>query len=129
MKYWETDEFKALQSDWYARLESSGFKDEESYYLKRTQFRLDDNKDPIRRKAKEEYFHVLFEIAMEAEYKSETDFLVLTWHAVGWKIKEIVEELERRGLRRCRTAVRFIIRRYEMKWGIRTYSRQQLNQK
>lgn len=134
MTYWKSREFKTLQDHWYKRLESEGFQDNEVrvgdfVVLKQRAARPYRDLGELSRETKECYYRILAQQVQEAEFRNDVDKLVLTWFADGMKIKKICEELERRGIGRCRVAVRFIIRRYEMRWGMRIYSRKELNLK
>lgn len=134
MTYWKSPDFKALQESWYRRLEAEGFQDAEKVVrdelvLKQSANNSYRGQAELTRDIKECYYRILAQQLQEAEFRNEADQLVMTWHADGRKIKDIVVELERRGQRRCRYTVRIIIRRYEMKWGVREHSRQKLHLK
>ncbi len=128
------DEFIKLQKEWYRKLEESGFKDIEkiqgeelilvqsaSYCYKRT--------NPLSRSLKEEYFRWIAQEAHDKDtvYRNEVDRYILIRHAEGARVKAIVEELELNNMARDRQSVRFIIRRYEMEWGLRHYDHKQLH--
>lgn len=73
------------------------------------------------------YYSLLTERIASANFANDIDRLILTWYAEGERIRDICEELEKLGMRRTRGSVRFIIRRYEMAWGMREYTLKQLN--
>lgn len=136
MTFWKTKSFKELQKAWYVRLEEEGFQDVELHsgnelFLKRYSFSIVDKrcKDwPLRcRQLREVYYALLSAKVHDAVFRNEVDELILVLYANGTKIKIIAEELEKLGKRRCRNAIRFIIRRYEVAWGIREYTPQQMN--
>lgn len=77
----------------------------------------------------ETYFRLLSQQVHEAQFRNTVDQWILTWYADGWRIKCICDELARKGHSRARHTVRFIIRRYEMLWGMRTYTAKQLNRR
>jgi hypothetical protein len=134
MTYWKSGQFKELQQEWYQRLQENGFRDHEKFVGNNSeliQFSVNAYKsmDAVRRENKATYFSLLSQNLHYAEFASEVDELILTWFADGKKIKLICEELERRGERRCRGTIRYTIRKYEMKWGMRVYTPKQLNQK
>lgn len=135
MTFWKSPDFKALQEYWYRLLESQGFQDAEMTRGDRHVLKQDSehlyrtNKDPLRRENKETYYRMLSQRVHEAEYKRDIDRLIMTWYAECKEIASICEELERMGQRRCRTSIRYIIRKYEMAWGIRKYTRRQLHLK
>jgi hypothetical protein len=80
---------------------------------------------------KEEYYRLISQyVSSETTvFRSEVDQYILTRHAEGAKHSAIVSELEARGISKHRHSIRFIIRRYEMAWGIKKYSDKQLNKK
>ncbi len=78
---------------------------------------------------KEEYFRILGQAVQDEEtvFRNDTDRYILTRHSEGAKIKMIMKELEAKGKAKARDSIRYIIRRYEMAWGIRQYSQVQLH--
>lgn len=134
MTFWRQQQFKALQLEWYKRLEESEFKDAEKIIgeeleLKQAAAYLFKGEDEPTWKAREAYFHLMSQQIHEAEFRCEIDEIIMTWHVAGQRIKSICEELDRKGMHRCRHTVRFTIRKYEMRWGLREYTRKQLNQR
>ncbi len=134
MTFWKTQHFKALQKAWYRRLEDEGFADAEEMIagelvLKQTAQHCYRGTDEITRESKEGYFRLMASLVQEAEFTSEVDKIILTRYAEGKKIKVILEELTSMGKRRCRGTIRYKIRTYEMRWGMREYTPQQLNKK
>lgn len=132
MTFWKTASFKALQIAWYQRLEEGGFRDEEKLIGEEMQLRQSSthvfkNKLELDRAIKEYYYSLLAQRVREADFRNEIDQLILALHAEGAKIKVICEELEKRGKPRCRNTVSSIIKIYEMKWGIKEYTPNQLN--
>jgi hypothetical protein len=130
MSYWKTDDFKALQKAWYERLEKSGFHDaevvrEDELYLKKKA------KNPYKNMTKEQveektaYFRLLYETAQNAFFDRDIDEICLIMYAEGKNKKEIRDVLEKIGKVRCRWAILHIIRKYEMRWGLREYSRRE----
>ncbi len=134
MTFWKTQHFKALQKAWYRRLEESGFTDAEEMIagelvLRQTAHHVYRGTDEITRGTKEDYFRVMASLVQEAEFSCEVDRIIMTRYAEGKKIKVILEELASMGKRRCRGTIRYKIRTYEMKWGMREYTPRQLNKK
>ena len=132
-------EFRQLQEKWYQKLLDSGFKDHE-FLLKKGDFALLE--EPIQeycrrdwslasRTMKEEYFRWVAREALDEEtvYRNDADRHILTRHAEGARIKIIVKELETMNMPRDRGTIRFIIRRYEMEWGLKRYNDRQLHKK
>jgi hypothetical protein len=132
VKFWETDDFKAQQKAWYRRLKDEGFNDAEELIgselmlKQQAKWRMNEG-NYITRCKKLEYFLVLGQHLLHAVYRNEIDKLIMTWHADGKTIKFMCEELKLRGSPRCRHSIRFIIRKYEMIWGMRVYTPKQLN--
>jgi hypothetical protein len=143
------DEFRKLQREWYKKLEESGFKDIERFkddelvfkrsgidnsrciewYIEATD--LGTIEELSEGAIKAEYFRIIAQTAKDEEttYRNEVDRHILIRHSEGAKIKTIVTELQELGMPRHRLSVRFIIRRYEMLWGLRRWTRRQLNKK
>lgn len=127
-----SDEFKKLQKDWYQRLKENGFKDiEKDERLNEPVETLFRNTDEFLMPLQEEYYRLLSQAVNDENtvFKNEADRYILTKYSEGMQIKDIVEDLSKLGMPRKRLAIRYIIRRYEMKWKIKTYSKKQLNQK
>lgn len=125
------DEFRALQQAWYKKLRRTGFKDIETpdgqflcavpdAYRKM---------DLYNREIRTEYFRFMGHAANDEKtvYRNQADRHILIRFSEGAKIKVIVEELTLMGTPRRRRAVRYIIRRYEMAWGIRSYNNKELD--
>ncbi len=136
MPFWKKPEFKELQKEWYRRLHEEGFEDIEKVsgdelVLKQTSsyaYEAYGGTDPVTRDSKEAYFHFVAQKIQETVFTRDVDRIILTHHAEGKKIRHICEHLEAIGKRRCRGTIRFRIRVYEVKWGIRRYTPKQLNQ-
>lgn len=134
MTFWKTKGFKALQDEWYQRLEALGFHDAEcmvgeEFVLRQNAAHPYKGLDQLSRDMKEMYFAILSQKIQEAEFKTEIDCLIMTWHAEGSNIKSIIDDLERAGKKRSRKTIRSTIRKYEMAWGIKNYTLMQLNKK
>lgn len=130
------DEFRNLQNEWYQKLSKEGFRDIEK--LKGDELVLSQfashcfcGMDVLSRFLKEQYFRYISQIALDEDtfFRNDIDRHILIRHSEGAMIKVIVEELEDMGSPRHRHSVRFIIRRYQIKWGLRKYSDKQLNKK
>lgn len=135
MTYWKTKSFRETQKEWYAALEKHGFMDAEKDVCGEMSLRqwavspYRHAKSVVEREAKELYFTILAQNICVAKFRNKIDEHILVMYSVGHKIKEICIELEKIGERRARNTIRFIIRRYEMEWGVRAYNRKQLNLK
>ncbi len=132
MTKWNTDEFKALQKEWYQRLEDEGFQDAEvlvdgELVLQQRAAHVYRNASKkIERESKEAYFRLLGQLVHKEKFDRKIDKKVLMAYAAGDRITVIVRELKRAGTPRNRTAVRFIIRKYKMRWGLEDYTNKQL---
>jgi hypothetical protein len=131
VNFWKTQSFKALQDEWYQRLEKEGFRDVEitigdEPVLKQTAAHPYRGAKQLEIDCQEAYYWLLLQKAESAEFSSEIDRIILTSFARGVKIYMICEDLRRRGMSRDRKAVRFTIRRYEMLWGMREYTNAQV---
>lgn len=135
MTYWKSDNFKALQKEWYERLEESGFEDAEVMVGSNMTLRQSAThpyrhcKGELDREMKAAYYNFIAQQIHEEQFEDEVDQLILTWHADGAEVNTICQKLDEAGKRRCRRTVRVTIRRYEMQWGMREYTPRQLNKK
>ncbi len=133
MTFWKTKEFKALQDAWYRRLESLGFQDaersigHEMRLKKLASHSAYRDADELTIESKTQYFNILSEKINEAEFLSEVDRLVMTWYCDGMNIKHICIELDKLGMKRGRDTIRWTIRKYEMRWGMKQYTPRQLH--
>lgn len=125
-----------LQKVWYEKLAEAGYEDIEHFVadrlvLKKSVMYPFKHTDFERMTIQQEYFRLLgIKVNDEETYfKSEVDRYILTRHAEGTKSKTIELELKGRGTPRHRHSIRFIIRRYEFRWGIKSYSERELNRK
>lgn len=130
------EEFKALQRHWYKLLEDSGFQDIEHFknghlVLKETIRDRLKHISFLKMKVQEEYYHLMtYKVLDEStKFKSETDKYILTRYIDGVHINQIIEELMAKGLSKNRDTIRFMIRRYELEWGINHYDNKELHRK
>lgn len=126
MTYWRNQDFKTLQKQWYQRLEDLGFEDAEVVVGDETFLRQTSERPfracPVRIKQKEDYYRVLTHRVADSEFRNEVDQQILTLRSEGKTFKEIAVAAK------CeRKKVRFTIRKYEMAWGLRRYTLQQLD--
>jgi hypothetical protein len=131
MKFYENEEFKRQQKEWYAKLKDSGFKDIENILrdeLVLAQYSTRFTFSPEVSHLKMLYFQAITECVNLESFDCEIEELVMFMLSDGKLIKEISEELKARGLKRShRETIRYIIRKYEVKWGLRNYSPSQLS--
>lgn len=139
----QEDQLRDLQKKWYKILADSGFEDIEEFrggelVLKQSCVKNLWQKDSFDFEMNQDYFMHLSHIVNDENtvFRNFIDRIILQMYVEGDKIKDIVHKLSKTGIpflrrkfRRNRASVRFIIRRYEVKWNIRTYSPRELNQK
>jgi len=130
-KYYQTDEFRELAKEWEQILEDLGLPDIEKCLgedraLKQNSSNIYRQMDPVRREAKELYFRELNRALHTACFDCSVDRVVMVLKAEGTKIVEICMALENLGMKRYRRTVRLIIRKYEDRWGIKTWTQEQL---
>lgn len=116
------DEFKLLQKDWYQRLADVGFRDIEADGEPSHR-----HVNQTKRETDEQYFDILRMLVnhQNTVWKREIDRRILTLYSEGRRILDICHILRMEGDSRGRGAIRFIIRRYEHAWKIRSHSRAQ----
>lgn len=132
MTYWKSQEFKALQEAWYRLLKATGFEDheemiQEEMLLKQNAEHNYQQAEPLEINTRVAYYHFIAQKVQETVFTSAIDQIILVKHAEGLSHKGIGEELQRLGTSRNRNTIRYRIRLYEMKWGIRNYTPKQLN--
>jgi hypothetical protein len=127
-KFWQTPAFKELEREWHDRLREAQFKDAEKLVNGRLVLRRSANglsdayrdaPSSIERANKLRYYEILGIGFNSTEFDDEVESLVLERRSEGTKIKHICEELRQLGERCHRQTVRHIIRKYELKWGIK----------
>ena len=134
LSYWTTTHFKALQKAWYQRLEESGFEDAEVLVGHEMELRQTADHDfyaasDLKRTTAAAYYQFVSRKVQETVFTNDIDRIIMSRHAEGAKQKAIVDELASLGIKRVRETIRFKIRVYEMKWGIRSYTPRQLNRR
>ncbi len=134
MTYWRTKHFKALQIEWYEKLKDTGFDDAEELIgeemlLRQIAAHPYRGMDDLGITTKKAYYRFMSQMVEDTKFESSVDYLILKLFAEGTKIHSIVEALTQIGSKRGRDTVRFTIRKYEMKWGLRMYSPKQLHRK
>lgn len=131
-------EFNKLKREWYGKLKESGFEDIEEKVPNPIWLRDCDTASypfrcmaPHKRKDRAEYFNVLTAIVNNpaTEFRNATDKYILNCYIDGYEIAAIIRSLAHIGIFRDRKTIRILIRRYEMKWHLRKYTRKQLNLK
>lgn len=123
-KFWQTESFKSLEREWYARLEKAKFEDAEetvngNSHLKQRASNSYRNARAVEREAKYAYYQMLASFCNEEAFQDRVERFVLERRAEGAKIKEICEELRKMNERCYRNTIARIIVKYEIKWGIK----------
>lgn len=144
-KFWASRAFKELDHKWDRILAEDGFKDAEESgdsdrFLRefsRDKFLRSDpksrTKTAITIEASFRYFQAITELAaMETEFNDDFDRLIMERTGEGRSIREISEELkailpsDRRRSKHNRDTIRYVRRRYEHKWGLKTWKPEQM---
>lgn len=130
MDFWRTRRFKILSHEWNIRLKSSGFEDAEielkqERALKQRATNCYRQASQLERDSRLEYYSFLGHLAHNTLFPNDLERYIMVRHSEGATIKEIEEEIQIRE----RKTIRYIIRRWQTKWGIRTWSLQEMNLK
>lgn len=144
-KFWTSKAFKELNRDWDRRLANAGFEDAEEYGTSKRFLKEYSNDRFLRRgrggqektkltvEASYRYFQAITEfVAKEEEFSDEFDKLIMERTGEGKKIREISEELknllplDRKRSKYDRNTIRYVRRRYEHKWGLKTWKAEQM---
>lgn len=80
-------------------------------------------------KIKIQYFERMYSCFCNENFKNEIHRFILELAVDGAKICEIHRALQANGINRHRKTVRHIIRKFEHKWGIREWSRKEMDLK
>ena len=132
--FWRTKKFKDLSKKWNKNLSDVGFEDAEielkdDRTLKQRASNSYRQASVIEREAKLQYYILLGRLVSSTVFPSEIEQSIMTKHADGESIKEIVEELTGQGILIHRRTIGYIIRRWESKWGIKSWNLKQMNLK
>jgi FixJ family two-component response regulator len=131
-KFYQTPEFKELQSRWDEILIEAGFADAEKTkngdrVLKNRAASHFQSVSEAKRNAKIEYFELIAKYYFTTVFQNPRDKFVLGLVAEGLNNRQIVKSLEKNGYHLHRKTVMFIVRRYEHEWGIRFWTAKQRN--
>jgi hypothetical protein len=135
LKFWGKSKFKKLQNEWYRKLEESGFKDAEIILsdqndwpaLKQRSMNVYRQAPDVVRENKTLYFTLLGIHASAEVFDDHIKQFIMFKRAEGNQIQEISKELQARGERSHRQTIRYVIRFYENKWGVRKWTQKQLS--
>lgn len=133
-QFWRTAKFRVLNREWNKKLEEVKFKDAEidlkgDRSLKQRASNAYRQATLLERESRLDYYLLLGNLTSSTQFDNKLEELVMVRHAEGATIKEIVEEITKRGMPRERRNIRHIIRRWQAKWGIRTWTLKQMNLK
>lgn len=133
-EFWRTKSFKVLSKTWNQKLEESGFLDAEielkgDRALRQKATNCYRNASELERETRLRYYALLGYLAHNTSFPNDLERIVMLRHSEGVTIKEILEELMLYGIIRDRKTIRYIIRRWQAKWGIRAWSPRQMNLK
>lgn len=144
-RFRKSSEFQKLKSDWDKKLKDSGFVDAEREvdgFVKLKVATSDTgrfgdifrhSKDKVKREAQQEYFHLLSQAVSRAtDFEDDSDRLIMERTAEGKTIREISIELrsllpeDRQRSKHNRDTIRYVRRRYENKWGVKSWKPEQM---
>ncbi len=90
-RYFETEEFKRLDSEWKAKLKESGFEDLEDENENLTEAQISTQSSYAKGAA---YYEAIERIVQEYPFKRETDRVILKLHSEGMSLRKIAERLQ-----------------------------------
>lgn len=148
-EFWRSKNFKSLAEIWDEKLKEAGFLDAEiELKTERTLRQKASNcyrhASEVERDLRQQYFTQVGYFANNTDllngekdlglfayalFPNELEKLVMVRHSEGATIREIVDEITLKGMTRDRKTIRHIIRRWQMKWGIRSWTLRQMNLK
>lgn len=134
MEFWKTKQFRTLLKTWNQRLDETGFEDAEielrhERALKQRASNSYRQASQLERETRLDYYLFLGKLVSEATFTNNLEKMVMHKHAEGSSIQEITRFIELNGISRDRKTIRHIIRRYQMRWGIRKWSLKQMKLK
>jgi hypothetical protein len=131
-QFWRTKKFKTLTVVWNKKLEASGFHDAEielkgDRALKQRATNSYRQASELERESRLEYYCFLGYLAHNTMFVDEIEKFIMIRHSEGAEDKEIVEELKNMGVSRHRQTVSYVIKRWQVKWGVKNWSLRQRN--
>lgn len=76
-----------------------------------------------------DYYHSMSTYAQQEKFDDEADRIVMQMRGEGTPIKDICAALKKQGHKHHRQTVRFIIRKFEYRWGLKQWKPNQLTSK
>lgn len=127
-------DLKKLEDKWNKILTKSGLQDIEETkgnekVLKQVSSHAYWRENGLTAESKLTYYNILSHKVQTEKFDSALDKLVMFMAAQGMSHASIVRILTSIGQKKHRTTVNFIIRRYEMEWGLKTWTLKQMNLK
>ncbi len=137
VKYWQSRKLIKLEKIWYEKLRDSGFVDAEKVagkekVLVQRASNAYRQASETERESKADYFRLLCIYGHDEIFPDKITEIVMLRRSFGRSLKEIHDELKLAGIKEhqiyntSRQTIRFIIRSYENKWGIRKWTKAQL---
>ena len=128
-KYYYSQSFLKVQRAWYKKLEKEGFKDAEiningDLRLRQISSHVYKNSSAIERENKLKYFELLAVLVNEKTFDNDLDKQVMTLKSLGSKTNEIAQRLKRH-----KQTIRYVIRKYENRWGLKKWTPEELDLK
>ena len=122
MEFWRTKGFKKLQLVWNEKLKESGFK-EELENIASTSY---GKASPLERETRLEYYLKVEECFNKTIFDDPAECIIMGLHAQGCDSREIGVKLLEAGISRHKRTILYTIKRYQMKWGIRSWTPKQM---
>ncbi len=127
-EFWKTKSFKITSKEWDKKLKQSGFIDDEE--AMRKPHRGYEKASQLERELRYEYYSLIGHHVHNTEFPNILEKQILILHAEGFNISEISRELgDFKHFEKNRKDIRYIIRRWQQRWGIKRWSLKQLNLK
>jgi uncharacterized protein (UPF0332 family) len=131
-QFWRSKKFKTLTEIWNKKLEDSGFNDAEielkgDRALKQRATNSYRQASELERESRLEYYSFLGYLAHNTKFLCEIEKFIMIRHSEGAEDKEIVEELKNMCVSKHRQTVSYIIKRWQVKWGVKNWSLRQRN--
>lgn len=122
-QFWKTKKFSELYKEWNEILSSTGFIDiEKEINGERVLVQSASNAyrttEQIKIEAKLEYFNLIGKYTYSERWMTPRDRIIMVKHSEGMMQKDILVELETRGLACHRDTVMRTIARYCRKWNL-----------
>lgn len=133
-QFWRKKSFKVLAKEWNKKLAQSEFIDAEvelkdDRALKQRAANSYRQASQLERESRLEYYSLLGHLVSKESFTDKLEELVMTRHSEGFTNKEIVDEVKRIRPKIHRNTVWYIIRRWEMRWGIKFWTLKQMGLK